>query len=110
MKKLTNKGDIHIYKSIIKDVKRKKKRRFKKMKEYLVEAIKEEDGAVVESWDLFTYSNIAEAIAWARSVAHGSSEINAKLMGYDYLLVHEVEVDDYGSVVNCQEIASFKVK
>ena len=80
------------------------------MKEYLVEAIKEENNTVIESWDLFKYNNISEAVTWARSVAHGASEINAKLIGYDYLLVHEVEVDDYGSVVNCQEIASFKVK
>lgn len=81
------------------------------MKEYLVEAIKEKEGAVVESWDLCTYNNMSEAIAWARSVAHGASEINAKLMGYDYLLVHEVELDDeYGLPVGCEEIASFKVK
>ena len=80
------------------------------MNEYLVKAIKEEDGAVVESWDLFTYSNMEEAIAWARSVAHSASEINAKLMYYDFLLVHEVELDDYSSVVGSQEIASFEVK
>lgn len=81
------------------------------MKEYLVEAIKEKEGAVVESWDLYTYSDISEAIAWARSVANGASEINAKLIGYDYLLAHEVELDDeYGSPVGCEEIASFKVK
>lgn len=81
------------------------------MKEYLVEAIKEEDGAVVESWDLFTYSEKEEALEWAKSVANGASEINAKLIGYDYLLVHEVELDDeYGSPVGCEEIASFEVK
>ena len=80
------------------------------MKEYLVEAIKEDNGAVIKSWDLFTYSDMQEAIAWARSVADGASEINAKLMGYSYLRVHEVEVDDYGSVVDYQEIASFEVK
>lgn len=31
------------------------------MKEYLVEAIKEKDGAVVDSWEISTYSNMQEA-------------------------------------------------
>lgn len=80
------------------------------MKEYLVEAIKEKDGAVVESWDLFTYSDKEEAIEKAKSIAEGDSSINVKLMGYSYLLVQEVELDEYGCSCGCEEIASFKVK
>ena len=80
------------------------------MNEYLVEAIKEDNGAVVESWEIFTYSNMQEAIAWARSVAHNASSINPKLMGYDYLLVHEIELDEQKEQIDSKEIASFGVK
>lgn len=83
------------------------------MKKYLLEAVKEneEDREVLDSWDMFTYSNKDEALAEAKCIAEGAHSINAKLMGYDYLLVHEVELDDeYGSPAGCEEIASFKVK
>ena len=80
------------------------------MKEYLVEAIREENGAVVESWSISTYENKEEAIEEAKSIAECASSINAKLMGYDFLLVHEVELDEYGCSCGCEEIASFNVK
>lgn len=80
------------------------------MKEYLVESIKEENDSVVDSWDLFTYSDKEEAIEEAKSIAEGASSINAKLMGYDFLLVHEVELDEYGCSCGCEEIVSFKAK
>lgn len=81
------------------------------MKEYLVEAIREENGTVAESWDMFSYSEKAEAMDYAKTVAEGGCELNARLMGYTDILVHEVELDDeYGSPVGCDEIASFKVK
>lgn len=81
------------------------------MKEYLVEAIRQENHTVVDSWDLFTCSEKIEAIEEAKTLADGDSSINARLMGYTHILVHEVELDDeYGSPCGCEEIASFKVK
>lgn len=80
------------------------------MKKYEVEAIKEENDAVIYSCDLFTYSDKEEAIEEAKSIAEGTSSINVKLIGYDFLLVHEVELDEYGCSCGCEEIASFNVK
>lgn len=81
------------------------------MKEYLIEAIKQENNTVVDSWDLFTYSEKMEAIEEAKTLADGGSSINARLIGYTHVLVHEVELDDeYGSPCGCEEIASFEVK
>ena len=80
------------------------------MKQYLIEAIVEKNEAVVDSWDLFTYDDKNEALTEAKCIAENASFVNAKLMGYTDVLVHEVEGDEYGSVVGCEEIASFKVK
>lgn len=79
------------------------------MKKYEVEAIKEEDQTVVESWSISTYENKEKAIEEAKSIAEGASSINAKLMGYDYLLVNEIELDEYENPCDCEEIRSFKV-
>ena len=82
------------------------------MKEYLVEAIKEEEnGTVSESWDLFTYSEKMEAIEEAKAISNGSSFTSQALKGFTHVRVHEMELDDeYGSPVGHRQIASFEVK
>lgn len=80
------------------------------MKRYLVEAIKEENQTVVDSWDLFTYPTKEEAVEEAKTIAEGGSSINARLMNYTHMLVHELTYDDVDEPTNSEEIASFEVK
>lgn len=80
---------------------------------YLLEAIKEneEDNEVLDSWDMFTYSNREEALAEAECIASGAHSINARLMDYNYILVHELDYDEETEEpVDCNEVASFEVK
>lgn len=80
---------------------------------YLLEAIKQsdEDSEVLDSWDMFTYTNKEEALAEAECIASGAHSLNARLMGYDYIIVHELDYDDESEEpVNCNEIASYEVK
>ena len=79
------------------------------MKKYEDEAIKEEDQTVVENWSISTYKNKEEAVEEAKSIAEGASSINAKLMGYNEILVHEVIYDELEEPINSEEIESFKV-
>lgn len=79
------------------------------MKKYEVEAIKEEDQTVVDSWSISIYENKEEAIEEAKSIAEGASSINAKLMEYNEILVHEVNYDEWDEPTNSEEIESFKV-
>lgn len=79
------------------------------MKKYEVEAIKEEDQTVVESWSISTYESKEEAVEEAKSIAEGASSINAKLMGYNEILVNEVEYDEWDEPNGSEEIKSFKV-
>ena len=79
------------------------------MKKYEVEAIKEEDQKVVDNWAISTYENKEEAIEEAKSIAEGASSINAKLMGYNEILVHEVSYDEWEEPINSEEIESFEV-
>ena len=79
------------------------------MKKYEVEAIKEEGQTIVESWSISTYENKEEAIEEAKSIAEDASSINAKLMGYNEILVHEVSYDELEEPINSEEIESFKV-
>lgn len=83
------------------------------MKEYLVEVLKvdKKDGAVLDSWDLFTYSEKEEAIEEAKALANGTSFTSQAFKGFTHVLVHEMELDDeYGSPVDHKQIASFEVK
>ncbi len=80
------------------------------MIEYLVEAIKEENGVVSDSWNMYEYPTKEEALSEAKVIAEGGSSINPKLMGYTDILVHECKLDDNNETIQCDEIASFKVK
>lgn len=80
---------------------------------YLLEAIKEneEDSEVLDCWDMFTCQTKDEAFAEAECIAEGAHSINAKLIGYDYIIVYELDYDDETEEpVNCDAIASFEVK
>ena len=81
------------------------------MKQYLVQAIKldKKDKTISDSLGLFRYDNVMQAIEWASSVADDASVINGQLMGYDFITVHECDVE-FGDVTIYNPIASFKIK
>ena len=80
------------------------------MKEYLIEAIKQEDNTVEESFDMYECPTKEKALIEAKIIADGGSSINPRLMGYTHIIVHECELDEYNLPVGCEEIASFVVK
>lgn len=81
------------------------------MRKYLVEVIKVDakDGAILDSWDLFAYPTREEAIEEAKAVS--DSSINARMLGYTNVLVHELEYDnELEAPVRTRQIASFNIK
>lgn len=81
------------------------------MRKYLVEVIKvdSKDGAILDSWDLFAYPTRDEAIEEAKAVS--DSSVNARMLGYTNILVHELEYDnELEAPTRTRQIASFKIK
>lgn len=81
------------------------------MRKYLVEVIKvdQNDGSILDSWDLFAYPTKDEAVEEAKAIS--DSSINARMLGYTNILVHELEYDDeLEAPTRTRQIASFKVK
>lgn len=81
------------------------------MKKYLVEVIKvdKKDCSILDSWDLFAHPTKKEAIKEAKAVS--DSSINARMLGYTHVLVHELVYDNEPEEpIDSKQIASFKIK
>lgn len=78
---------------------------------YLVEVIKVDnnDGAILDSWDLFDYPMREEAIEEAKTIS--DSSINPRMLGYTNVLVHELVYDnELEAPIASNQIASFDIK
>lgn len=81
------------------------------MRKYIIEVIKvdKKDCSILDSWDLFAYPTKKEAIEEAKAVS--DSSINARMLGYTNVLVHELEYDnELEAPVRTRQIASFNIK
>lgn len=81
------------------------------MRKYIIEVIKvdKKDFSILDSWDLFAYPTKKEAIKEAKAVS--DSSINARMLGYTHVLVHELVYDnELEEPIDSKQIASFNIK